>query len=696
MLKKILIANRGEIACRIIRTARRLQIKTVVVYSSIDQHSKAVEMADEAIQIGDSPAKDSYLQIDKIVSACQKTGAEAIHPGYGFLSENPLFASACEKNNIIFIGPDAAAIAAMANKDKAKAIMQKTGIPITPGFASDNLQTLKKSAKTIGTPLLIKATSGGGGKGMRIVKDLNQFDAQLASAKREAKANFNDDSVFIEKYIDQARHVEVQICRDQQGNTVHLFDRDCSVQRRHQKIIEEAPAPFLSDNCRQKMFAAACKAADAVNYYGVGTVEFLVTPDESFYFMEMNTRLQVEHPVTEEITGIDLVEWQFLIADKQPLPLKQKDIIYNQKYSIEVRLCAENPSEEFKPSTGMLEYLFFPGQQSPAMPKKSVSAKWNDSMVLLDPAVKPRDDELWDGEADRMQSRTSENLQDDNTLRIEVGYREEDTVSVYYDSLLGKLICTSHDRESAIKQLVQTLIQTVIIGVNTNRQYLLSLLQQPHFLAGKLSTQFIDQSKPPASTEADYFDALSAITSVFYERSLASNSLCGFRLNQAHIFSLTLFDQTQAISIQCQQKDDTYHFLFAEQETSKPFTIEDKQRHTDFLSSKNNIFTVTILSNKVHCQSNKLELILQTQLPIDCIDSIAGENLLLAKMPSTVVDVLVQAGESVSIGDQLMILEAMKIETTITAPKAGVIKSLFFQVGDVINEGALLLEFEEA
>ncbi|OGT47001.1 MAG: hypothetical protein A3F17_06000 [Gammaproteobacteria bacterium RIFCSPHIGHO2_12_FULL_41_15] len=643
MFNKILIANRGEIACRIINTARRLHIQTVAVYSTIDADAKHVALADEAIAIGESPANQSYLVIEKIIAACKQTGAQAVHPGYGFLSENAAFAKACLENHIVFIGPTPESISAMANKDRAKTIMHNAGIPVTLGDASEALSQLKKAASKIGVPLLIKAKSGGGGKGMRIVHHLEDFDQLAASAKREAKSNFNDDSIFIEKYVEQARHVEVQVCRDKFGNVVHLFDRDCSLQRRHQKIIEEAPAPFLSEKCRQKMFQAACKAAETVDYHGVGTIEYLVTPNEDFYFMEMNTRLQVEHPVTEEITGIDLVEWQFLVADNQALPLKQSDIQYTQKHAIEVRLCAEIPEQAFKPSTGKINYLRF--------------AKMHE-------------------------------------LRTEAGYRQGDEVSVYYDSLLAKLICTSKNRQSAIEKLCEALIDSTILGIETNRQYLLTLLQQAKFQQGELSTEYLNSMCLPEKQESDSFDCIAAIAVVYYECYLSNMKFGGFRLNQSTNYTMTFFNQDKAVVVNCKKLSDGYEFQINETIFSQRFTMNQNDCESFSLQADEKRFHVTKLPLSMHCQSAVCELTLQMQLPVTNNFATKNENALMAKMPSTVVEVLVKVGESVGLGDQLMILEAMKIETTITAPKAGVIKTLFFQAGDVIREGELLLEFD--
>lgn len=641
MLNKLLIANRGEIACRIIQTAKEMGLQTVAVYSEVDAQAKHVQMADEAVCIGLAPAKHSYLQIDKLMQACLQTNADALHPGYGFLSENPDLSEACAKNNITFIGPRADAIASMANKDEAKKIMQAAGIPVTPGHAPASIDELEQAAKKLGTPLLIKAQSGGGGKGMRVVHDLAEFQALAAAASREAQSNFNDASIFIEKYIANARHVEVQICRDQHGRCVHFYDRDCSVQRRHQKIIEEAPAPNLPDALRQKMFAAACAAADAVDYQGVGTVEFLVTPDGAFYFMEMNTRLQVEHPITEMITDVDLVAWQLRVAAGEHL-LAQDEIHYNGKHAIEVRLCAEDPREDFKPQTGRLSALFFPRQ---------------------------------------------------SYLRIEAGYRIGDRVSVYYDSLLAKLICTADDREQCIEQLCSAMRETFIVGVSTNRHYVLQLLQQTAFRRANLSTQFIDKCSLSVPTNADQQQLLTA--AVFVIAKQQDQNLFAFRLNQNQCFGVSLFtDKHDSICLNVALSDDTWQCQTPTQQWQcRPLCLS-QHKSVYQIKFDNTVVDVYCDADVVVCQSLGCSMTWWRQLPVASNQTADAGNGLLSKMPSTVVDVMVKPGDKVLSGAQLMILEAMKIETTITAPQDGAIKQVYFKAGDVIAEGELLLEFE--
>ena len=446
MFTKILIANRGEIACRVIKTARRLGIATVAVYSEADATARHVTLADEAVEIGPAPVRDSYLRGDRIIAAAQRTGAAAIHPGYGFLSENAGFAADCTAAGLVFVGPGAAAIRAMGSKSAAKSLIENAGVAVVPGYHGDDQSDdlLRAEADRIGYPVLLKPSAGGGGKGMRVVREASQFDAALAAARREASASFGDVHMLIEKFVTQPRHIEVQVFADAHGNVLHLFERDCSVQRRHQKIIEEAPAPGLTEEQRLTMGQAAVDAAKAVGYLGAGTVEFLVDSGGRFYFMEMNTRLQVEHPVTELVTGQDLVEWQLLVAAGEPLPLSQGDLVING-HAIEARLYAEDPDRDFLPATGHLLHLRYPaaGQH----------------------------------------------------VRIDTGVREGDLVSIHYDPLLAKLIVWDADRASALRRLQTALRETRVIGVTTNLGFLTTVAAHEVFAAGGVDTGFIDRQR---------------------------------------------------------------------------------------------------------------------------------------------------------------------------------------------------------
>ena len=439
MFNKILIANRGEIARRIIRTAHLMGVKTVAVYSDADRDAPFVQEADEAVHIGPPPPAESYLLADKILDVAKATGAQAIHPGYGFLSENASFANNCAQNDIAFIGPPASSIIDMGDKSASKRLMREAGVPLSPGYEEENQDTahLVEQAKKIGYPVMIKASAGGGGKGMRIVHKAEQFEEALASCQRESKAAFGDDRVLIEKFIENPRHVEIQVFADNHGNTIHLFERDCSSQRRHQKVIEEAPAPGLSDETRDAMHKAAIAAAEAVGYRGAGTVEFLLAPNGEFYFMEMNTRLQVEHPVTELITGLDLVEWQFRIAAGEPLPAKQNEISLSG-HAFEARIYAEDPDNGFLPATGKLVRLTFP--------------------------------------------TASENI------RIDAGVEQGGVVSPHYDPMIAKLITWDETREKALDRLSSALNDTHIVGLETNVAFLNRLANVPPFKAAQLET----------------------------------------------------------------------------------------------------------------------------------------------------------------------------------------------------------------
>ncbi|HSV36405.1 MAG TPA: acetyl-CoA carboxylase biotin carboxylase subunit, partial [Ramlibacter sp.] len=454
MFKKILIANRGEIACRVAATARRMGVRTVAVYSDADANAKHVGACDESVHIGGSAPKDSYLRWERIIEAAKATGAQAVHPGYGFLSENEEFAQACADAGLVFIGPPPSAINAMGLKAESKQLMEKAGVPLVPGYHGANQDTalLAAEAERIGYPVLIKASAGGGGKGMRAVEKAQEFEAALASCKREAINSFGDDAVLIEKYVQRPRHIEIQVFGDTQGNYVYLFERDCSVQRRHQKVLEEAPAPGMTEAMRRQMGGAAVAAARAVNYVGAGTVEFIVEQrghgEMNFFFMEMNTRLQVEHPVTEAITGLDLVEWQLRVAFGEPLPLRQEELKIHG-HAIEARICAENPDNNFLPATGTL--LVY------RKPKSASFAR--------------------------------------GPVRVDDGVREGDAISPFYDSMVAKLIVHGDTREQALARLDEALAQTHIVGLATNVQFLRQVVRSPSFSKANLDTALIPREQ---------------------------------------------------------------------------------------------------------------------------------------------------------------------------------------------------------
>jgi 3-methylcrotonyl-CoA carboxylase alpha subunit len=498
MISSLLIANRGEIACRVIRTARRLGIRTVAVYSDADAKALHVRLADEAVQIGPGPARESYLVGDRIIEAAKATGAEAIHPGYGFLSENADFAQSVIDAGLTWVGPKPASIRSMGLKDAAKKLMTEAGVPVTPGYLGDDQdpKRLRKEAEAIGYPVLIKAVAGGGGKGMRRVDEAGQFDDALESAKRESASAFGDDRVLIEKYVLSPRHIEVQVFGDGHGNVVHLFERDCSLQRRHQKVIEEAPAPGMDEPTRTAVCAAAVRAAKAVNYEGAGTIEFIADASEGLradriWFMEMNTRLQVEHPVTEEITGEDLVEWQLRVASGESLPRKQDELVING-HAIEARLYAEDPSKGFLPSVGRLEHFDLPDPES-------------------------------------------ENASLYRHARIDTGVEEGDSISPFYDPMIAKIVTWGEDRECAIEAMANTLLETEVWPVRTNAAFLLNAVTQPDFALAKIDTGFIerhlDELVPDASPDESVRRAAAAVAILAAEEEVSRPGLAGFRLN---------------------------------------------------------------------------------------------------------------------------------------------------------------------
>lgn len=664
MLQKLLIANRGEIACRIIRTAQRMGIQTVAVYADADSQALHVKLADEAVHIGPSASAESYLVIDKIIAAAKQTGAQAIHPGYGFLSENEAFADACASNNIIFVGPPVNAIAAMGSKSAAKAIMAEANVPLVPGYhgSEQSPAFLAEEAEKIGYPVLLKAAYGGGGKGMRVVEAADEFDAALASAKREAKASFNNDRMLIEKFIRHPRHVEIQVFADEHGNAVYLSERDCSVQRRHQKVVEEAPAPALAEATRVAMGEAAVRAAQAIDYVGAGTVEFLLDNQSNFYFMEMNTRLQVEHPVTEMVTGLDLVAWQLLIANGDPLPLAQDDVKVHG-HAFEARIYAEDPDNEFLPSTGVLKHLRTP--------------------------------------------ELSEHV------RIDTGVIEGDEVTAFYDPMIAKLIVWGEDRTQALRRLTQALNQYRIAGPRTNIDFLRRICTHPQFQRAELSTQFIEQHEERLLTQtyqANADDAAVAALAIICQaqsRSTAAQSspwqvVNGFRLNEA---------KTHKQVLTVEQADST-RFDVALEQTNTGF-LEHRDGETiewhivAVAGASTDAFKVTrqghqqqyfahIDAQSVTLYTAAATLTFQRERIMDNLTDAAAPGSLSAPMNGTVVELLVAVGDSVEADQPVLIMEAMKMEYTIRAPAAGEVTATYFQAGDLVSDGAELLTIADA
>ncbi|NVJ60015.1 MAG: acetyl/propionyl/methylcrotonyl-CoA carboxylase subunit alpha [Gammaproteobacteria bacterium] len=661
MFEKILIANRGEIACRIMKTAKKMGVQTVAIYSEADRDALHVKMADEAFLLGPAPAKDSYLKADLIIELAKRSGAKAIHPGYGFLSENTNFANDCEQNNIKFIGPPASAIDAMGSKSAAKEIMEKANVPLVPGYHGDNQDAdyLSTQAFAIGYPVLIKATAGGGGKGMRIVEDKKYFDEALTSCKREALSSFGDDRVLIEKYLTKPRHVEIQVFADSHGNAVHLFERDCSVQRRHQKVIEEAPAPNMSEELRNKMGEVAIQAAKAIGYEGAGTVEFLLDEDGSFYFMEMNTRLQVEHPVTEMITGQDLVEWQLRVANGETLPCEQAQLSING-HAFEARVYAEDPDQDFLPATGMLHHLKTPDPSS--------------------------------------------------HVRIDTGVTEGGEVSVHYDPMIAKLIVWDTDRNKALARLRGALHQYQVVGLKTNLKFLSQLAGNEGFIEADLDTNFIKRYENSLFTARPSVDERVLSVAALYTMLQQKNnehasdqadpfspwdSVNGWRLNEDNHHDITFVDQHSDTEFNTTVHFRNDHFLIEidDQEFKVSGELNEHNLYIDLEGAK---FNATIVSQdeELHIFLQQQDFVLSVkQEGLELLDSDANANL-TAPMPGTIVSVAVSAGDTVEAGQALLVMEAMKMEHTIKAPAKGVVTEVLYSEGDLVEDGAELVSFE--
>jgi 3-methylcrotonyl-CoA carboxylase alpha subunit len=697
MFKKILIANRGEIACRVAHTAHKMGIQTVAVYSDIDRHALHLAACHESRLIGGAAPKDSYLNIERILQAAQQTGSQAIHPGYGFLSENADFARACDQAGLVFIGPPASAIEAMGLKSQSKQLMSEAGIPLVPGYHGEQQETefLQQEAEKIGYPVLIKASAGGGGKGMRIVRQANEFVSALSSCQREALNSFGNAHVLIERYLSRPRHIEIQIFADRLGQVVHLFERDCSVQRRHQKVLEEAPAPGMTADIRQQMGQAAVAAAQAVEYVGAGTVEFIFEPASDanaeqlqgrFYFMEMNTRLQVEHPVTEAITGIDLVEWQLRVAAGEPLPLQQQQITVHG-HSIEARICAENPQAQFLPATGRLHHVQWPDHHHF---KHGPNDGNQPASVRLDAAVGPGSE-----------------------------------ISPYYDSMIAKLIVWGETREQALAQLTQALKKTHLVGLQTNVAFLRRLVLTQSFSKANLDTSLIEREHDALfnGLEPDWPLIIAGVTADLIEQDKRLETgdpwshRRGWRLHGAYTRRFELNYRANADShldqIYIQAKrgaGDTHWHLQIQQPTqnwqldfsyvARPCTDSGSsaQAYDIFLEGQREQLTVykhkdlyTVYSAQGVCE---LQWVTPWSL---ALDASVSENKLpgvRAPMPGKVVALHAQPNQAVKQGQVLAVIEAMKMEHTLTAPCNGIILELYCSTGDQVSEGLELMRLE--
>jgi len=672
MFTKILIANRGEIACRVAATARRMGIRTVAVYSDADASAKHVQSCDEAVHIGASAARDSYLRWEKIIEAAKATDAQAVHPGYGFLSENSEFAQACADAGLVFIGPPASAIEAMGLKAASKQLMEQSGVPLVPGYhgADQDPQVLQTAADGIGYPVLIKASAGGGGKGMRVVEKAADFAAALASCQREAKNSFGNDAVLIEKYVQRPRHIEIQVFADTHGNCVHLFERDCSVQRRHQKVLEEAPAPGMSVALRQQMGAAAVAAARAVNYVGAGTVEFIVEQSDydqpesmQFFFMEMNTRLQVEHPVTEAITGLDLVEWQLRVACGEALPLQQADLRISG-HAIEARICAESPDQDFLPATGSMAVYGLPMHSS-----------------FMRAAV-----------------------------RVDSGVRQGDTISPYYDSMVAKLIVHGSDREQALARMDAALAQTHIVGLKTNVQFLRQVVRSDSFVRARLDTGLIAREAAQLFRQETMPLALAVgawVAQVLHAQACAATALPGAWQDpwaatdawQSHapmrrVFDLEADGQAHSavltrgagggLQLQCAGLDAAFAYA----------ALPDGAMEVSLNGQRHRVH-VYLLDTQVHVFTA------QGARQLQAIDRLAHAAVapadvgrLSAPMPGKLLSFSVKAGDTVRQGQVLAVMEAMKMEHLIVAPADACVEELLFAPGDQVSEGAELLRMQ--
>ena len=664
MFSKILIANRGEIACRVIRTARRLGIRTVAVYSQADADAQHVRQADEAWPIGGPRPQDSYLRGDAIIEVALESGAQAIHPGYGFLSENADFADAVEAAGLVFIGPSAASMRRMGSKAGAKELMQAAGVPVVPGYtgADQSSDVLAREADRIGYPLMIKAAHGGGGKGMRIVRSHDEFLPNLESCQREAANAFGRDRVLLERYIEQPRHIEIQVFGDSHGNAIHLNERECSAQRRYQKVLEESPSPFLTPELRASMGAAAVQAAHAIDYANAGTVEFIVAPDGSFYFMEINTRLQVEHPVTELVTGLDLVEWQLRMAAGAPLPLRQ-DAVRQEGHAIEVRLYAEDPEAGFLPGSGKLVRLRLP---------------------VTGPHV-----------------------------RIDSGVVEGDTVSIFYDPMIAKLIVWDVDRTSALARLRDALVQCEIEGPKSNIGFLERLVRHPSIVDGSIDTGYLDRHLDEFLPQAQADETLllaAAIARLLWqeasERERAALSADptspwaladGWRLGHAGKRLLAFLHRGTRIEIVAQGSGGDYRITHGDRTVSVSAARLDDGVLIARLDTRARRFSVQIDDARVlvHDGEGRLQLQPVGVYRREGSGHGSGDNRLQAPMPGRVVLVKTKPGDRVVAGQELLVIEAMKMELGLKAPRDGIVAELRAAEGDFVDADAVLVTLEE-
>ena len=666
MFSTILIANRGEIACRVIRTARRLGIRTVAVFSEADADAQHVRLADEAHCIGGPRPQDSYLRGDAILEVASRTGAQAIHPGYGFLSENADFADAVQAAGLAFIGPSGASMRKMGSKAGAKDLMAAAGVPVVPGYTGEDQspELLQREADRIGYPLMIKAAHGGGGKGMRIVRSLDEFLPNLESCQREAKSAFGRDRVLLERYIESPRHIEIQVFGDSRGNAIHLGERECSAQRRYQKVLEESPSPFLTPALRAAMGAAAVQAAHAIDYANAGTVEFIVGQDGGFYFMEINTRLQVEHPVTEEVTGLDLVEWQLRVASGEPLPMRQEQLAIDG-HAIEARIYAENPDNGFLPSTGRLVHLAPPAES--------------------------------------------------DTVRVDTGVEQGDEITPFYDPMIAKLIVWGEDRRQALARMRQALASYRVVGVANNIEFLARLVSVPSFANAELDTGLIEREQallfPPDTGVPEDVWRVATLAELLREQRLAMrragqarglrspwDALDGWRLNGEARRWLTLRHGEQVVTLEVRPQAGGWSLGLEGRGTFVRGSLGADSELQAQLGERRLRATVVVTGERrqvfLEGRSWPLSLVDTLYVGGECDDGDGGG--LRAPMPGKIIALLAEAGARVDKGAPLLVLEAMKMEHTISAPRKGTVRAFRFAPGDQVSDGAELVDFEAA
>jgi geranyl-CoA carboxylase alpha subunit len=640
VITKVLIANRGEIACRIIGSVQAAGYDAVAVHSDVDATALFVEFADESISLGGNTSTETYLDMNKIIAASQASGADAIHPGYGFLSENAEFSALCKESGITFIGPSAQAIEVMGNKSEAKRLMLSSGVPCIPGYQGEaqDVVTLKSEAESIGFPLMVKAAAGGGGRGIRLVESADALESAIDAARTEAQNAFGSAELILEKAMVDARHIEIQVAADQHGNVVHLFERDCSAQRRHQKVIEEAPSPFMTAELRYEMGTAAVNAAKAVDYEGVGTVEFLVDADRNFYFLEMNTRLQVEHPVTEMITEVDLVDWQLQIASGKPLPLQQDEIGIDG-HAIEVRIYAEDPARDFMPQTGTLR--------------------------IFEPST-------------------------EEGVRIDHGIYSGSVVSPYYDSMLAKLIAWGRDREEARRRLIRALKQTRVLGLTTNKTFLIQLLSEEQFASGQATTSFINEEvlnrANPGVNKTDL-----ALATVLVNQS--HNELGGWSNSAPLLRTETFMIDEVTYTVKILQTDAGYDVYIEDEvvQIGEVTCYEDEFTYTMDGVTRAAAFSIDADDISIDLGQRVLNFTRTTYKPV-VAEGEAGSGLIKASTEGLVVDVLVKTGDAVNQGDTLVIVEAMKMEHRHLADGAGEVVSVNVEKGQQVKNRQLLVE----